>query len=60
MSAYVGHRAEFSALLRQHAPVVVGGVEEPVLHVAAADRVDLTKLSLGHAVAGLEAERVVA
>ena len=60
VGADVGDGAQFAALAAEDAPVVVGGIEEPVLHVAAGDGVDAAEGAALDHVADFPVERVEA
>lgn len=60
VGADVGDGAQFAAFAAENAPVVVGGVEEPVLHVTAGDGVNLAEgAALNHG-ADFPVERIEA
>ena len=58
--ADVGDSAQPAAFAAEYAPVVVGGVEEPVLHVAAGDGVDAAEGAAPDHGADFPVERVEA
>ena len=58
MGADVGHGPQLATLVGQHPPVVVGRVKEPVLDVAAADRVDVAQVASFDHVPGLQVEGI--
>ena len=60
VGADVGDGAQFAAFAAEDAPVVVGGVEEPVLHVTAGDGVDAAEGAAPDHGADFPVERVEA
>ena len=60
VGADVGDGAQLAAFSAQQAPVVVGRVEQPVLHIAAVDRVDAAQHAAPDQRAHFPVERVEA